>query len=149
MRGTILIVVLVHALSTCHGICFPETSGYGHCLELHKCNYSIAMPARCKSVQDTPLYCCPEENIIKSDEWDSIQSTLKFPLQCGETPMCANAHVKGGYEVEAVQYSWMASLQYENKSSFGTCGGSVINSRYVLTAAHCVTGAKSQSHGPV
>lgn len=147
MREIILIVILVHALSACYGICFPKTPGYGHCVELKQCNHSIAMPAQCKSVLDTPLYCCPENDIFKSIEWNNTQATLKFPLQCGETPMYATGHVRGGYKIKPMEYSWMASLQYRNESTYGTCAGSVINSRYVLTAAHCANGSSIQQLG--
>ncbi|KAH8409680.1 hypothetical protein KR222_001591, partial [Zaprionus bogoriensis] len=51
--------------------------------------------------------------------------------------------VVGGQPAEADEYSWMASLQYANEPNItGVCAGSVINSRYVLTAAHCVVGHK-------
>ncbi|KAH8420894.1 hypothetical protein KR222_008655 [Zaprionus bogoriensis] len=47
-------------------------------------------------------------------------------------------YVIGGMIRKPDEFSWMASLQYGNRSSFGDCGGSVINSMYVLTAAHCL-----------
>ncbi|KAH8409618.1 hypothetical protein KR222_011614, partial [Zaprionus bogoriensis] len=64
-----------------------------------------------------------------------------LPTDCGHTPMYPAPQIVGGNIIPADEYSWVASLQY-NKTVFGACSGSVINSQYVLTAAHCVTGQK-------
>ncbi|XP_075210708.1 trypsin-like [Lycorma delicatula] len=55
------------------------------------------------------------------------------PCKCG----IANKETRivGGQVTYVNQYPWMALLMY-NKRFY--CGGSLINSRYVLTAAHCV-----------
>ncbi|XP_011341020.1 trypsin-1 isoform X2 [Ooceraea biroi] len=52
---------------------------------------------------------------------------------CGLT----NKHnrIVGGNETLVNQYPWMAMLLYRNQFY---CGGTVINSRYVLTASHCI-----------
>lgn len=43
--------------------------------------------------------------------------------------------IVGGRPTGVNRYPWVAKLMYENHFH---CGGSLINSDYVLTAAHCV-----------
>lgn len=49
------------------------------------------------------------------------------------------------------EFPWMALLQYRKRDGSLTfsCGGSLINQRYILTAAHCVTGKILQRVGPL
>ena len=61
----------------------------------------------------------------------SFSSTHKKYLEC-------NCGVKtfsaGGYRIRDQDYPWMVQVF----SSKGACGGSLVASRYVVTAAHCV-----------
>ncbi|KAK6627827.1 hypothetical protein RUM44_010306 [Polyplax serrata] len=67
-----------------------------------------------------------------------VESTCK-PCSCGT----ANKKIRivGGKPTQVNEYPWMALLMY-NKKFY--CGGSLINTRYVLTAAHCVDGFNKQ-----
>ncbi|KFB40966.1 AGAP008649-PA-like protein [Anopheles sinensis] len=53
---------------------------------------------------------------------------------CGTTPP-ETLRVIGGNASDIDRFPWMAALFYRTRF---TCGGSLINDRYVLTAAHCV-----------
>lgn len=44
--------------------------------------------------------------------------------------------VEGGQEAEPGQYPWMAALLRNGQQQF--CGGVLLDSTHILTAAHCV-----------
>ncbi|CAG9858676.1 unnamed protein product [Phyllotreta striolata] len=55
--------------------------------------------------------------------------------KCGES--FKNIRIVGGIETMVNEYPWMTALMYSNRFY---CGASLINSRYCLTAGHCVNG---------
>ncbi|XP_039492437.1 spaetzle-processing enzyme [Drosophila santomea] len=77
--------------------------------------------------------CCPEPADI-----------LPRLSACGQMKM--TFRIMGGTEPDLNQYPWLTMLLYRNLSTprrklVPGCSGSLINTRYVLTAAHCVTNA--------
>ncbi|KAF2895865.1 hypothetical protein ILUMI_10310 [Ignelater luminosus] len=59
---------------------------------------------------------------------------------CGE--QTGEIRIHGGTETKIWEFPWMALLKYKhnktNEDAGYQCGGTIINSRYILTAAHCV-----------
>ncbi|KFB41565.1 AGAP004855-PA-like protein [Anopheles sinensis] len=67
----------------------------------------------------------------------SFYQSQVLPLDiCGMTPA---DRIFGGTETRPFEFPWMVLLRYQpTKEPIKMCGGSLINNRYVLTAAHCV-----------
>uniref|UniRef100_A0A1I8Q6X3 Peptidase S1 domain-containing protein n=1 Tax=Stomoxys calcitrans TaxID=35570 RepID=A0A1I8Q6X3_STOCA len=64
---------------------------------------------------------------------DAVPHTCS--CRCGERN--DESRIVGGTTTGVSEYPWMARLSYFNRFY---CGGTLINDRYVLTAAHCVKG---------
>ena len=72
---------------------------------------------------------------------------LKNIVGLGESCDCScgvaqrTSRIVGGVETEVSEYPWQAGLVDKGSSSIW-CGGSLLNSKWVLTAAHCTKGEK-------
>uniref|UniRef100_A0A2C9GLQ9 CLIP domain-containing serine protease n=2 Tax=Anopheles arabiensis TaxID=7173 RepID=A0A2C9GLQ9_ANOAR len=66
--------------------------------------------------------------------------------ECG---VSIGMRIYGGQNADIDEFPWLALLQYENRKGERkySCGGSLINRRYVLTAAHCVIGEVERKEG--
>ncbi|XP_042886323.1 CLIP domain-containing serine protease 14D-like isoform X2 [Penaeus japonicus] len=90
--------------------------------------------ATCFISKREPWVCCPAP---VTEPPPVIKESL-LPKDCGRT---SENKVVGGEDAPIDAYPWAAVLGYRSKSSSNIlfeCGGSVINERYIMTAAHCV-----------
>ncbi|XP_072933107.1 venom protease-like isoform X2 [Epargyreus clarus] len=113
--------------------------------------------AHCGFEGNNPKVCCPPLSIpdvpppsppapqpipTASPKTVSGDYVNSFP----EPPVCgvSNAsfsRVVGGIKAKLGDFPWMALLGYKNKRDGSTrwlCGGSLVTSRHVMTAAHCI-----------
>lgn len=75
-----------------------------------------------------PKVCCAPSITSKIN-------LLPFNI-CGNI---AEDRISHGNKTDINQFPWMAILQYESADGLQQrCGGTLINSRYILTAAHCL-----------
>jgi secreted trypsin-like serine protease len=86
----------------------------------------------CSSESGIVLFCCPE--LVEKQSDDVLEE------ECGID--ASSDRIVGGNTAGIDQYPWMALIEYNQRdaSKKFACGGVLINDRYVLTAAHCVSG---------
>ena len=101
------------------------------------------------TLEKLPVSCDTRfRNVLKLIFFVFRLSSSKLQCQCLGWVLCAgcgvaralrrtqNAKVEGGQEAEPGQYPWMVALLREGEQQF--CGGVLLDSVHVLTAAHCV-----------
>lgn len=76
-------------------------------------------------------------------------TVLPAPTKCGREP--PGNKIYNGRDTGIDQFAWMVLLEYRDGTGkkIVNCAGSLINSRYVLTAAHCVKGTILSDIGPL
>ncbi|XP_053669190.1 CLIP domain-containing serine protease B4-like [Anopheles marshallii] len=86
--------------------------------------------SRCGVHRRKILVCCAVSNLGQ-------RSSLPEPPNCG---IQMSDRVFGGHDTKINEFPWTALIQFQKPGgSFGFhCGGSLINERYVVTAAHCI-----------
>lgn len=69
-----------------------------------------------------------------------LPSTMFDLIPVGGGSLLDNARIVGGSTAEQNEWPWQVSLQLYRGEWFHFCGGSLIDSRWVITAAHCLDG---------
>lgn len=138
-----------------YGRCITPNQERALCIHLEQCTQlynllrkkplpnedrTFLQRSQCGTNNGKILICCPERQI--GPETPKTQQRLGVSLP--EPGTCGNVisnRIYGGNATKIDEYPWMALIEYKkNGNSNGHhCGASLINERYVLTAAHCIS----------
>lgn len=127
--------------------CVTSRREQGECISVSNCQAFLSIlrnkpvkpddqeylrKSQCGSDAYLPKVCCPfEVKPITSNLLPSV-------AVCGDSK---EERIYGGTKAELNEHPWMALLEYKNGNERGFyCGGTLINKRYILTAAHCMKG---------
>ncbi|XP_078036062.1 melanization protease 1-like isoform X2 [Augochlora pura] len=119
-----------------------ETLNYLRSLQ---CDFEGKVPKVCCEQQTTPPVVSETTKAPETTNAPEPPNVLNHPnLRLINEEFCGPAttpKIFGGNKTGVLEFPWMALLAYETGSDVPEfkCGGSLINKRYVLTAAHCVT----------
>jgi len=96
----------------------------------------LPQEVRCNNIKE-----CPDD----SDEVECIRSSFSKD-QCGKIKVAPKftitSRIVGGEEATTGSWPWQVYMIINSKTS---CGGSIISSRWILTAAHCLTERGTES----
>lgn len=97
--------------------------------------------SRCKSDASHGNSICCAKPSSKTDVFIRNRKAAKLGLsRCGKIPF--TNRILQGSEAGLGQNPWMANLLYRKRNAIvSLCSGSLVHTRYVLTAAHCIQGS--------
>eukprot|EP00112_Aurelia_sp_Birch-Aquarium-sp1_P020525 Seg531.1 transcript_id=Seg531.1/GoldUCD/mRNA.D3Y31 product="Plasma kallikrein" protein_id=Seg531.1/GoldUCD/D3Y31 len=77
---------------------------------------------------------CKEYGLVYKYKFDSAHTSIKGARNCGDR---GTGRIVGGGDAKKGNWPWQVAIAYKASPKSVLCGGSLINSQWVLTASHC------------
>lgn len=148
-------VTSVFAFAFAYEHCLTPDNKNGLCVPLKSCDnlqkrlnlpfviqedIDFAKRSQCGLEGNEPKVCCENSSQQTSSHVNSY--LLPEPGKCGFDYSIGRKiqnRIAGGTPTGIKEYPWTALLQYRLSTGyFHSCGGVLINERYIITAAHCL-----------
>lgn len=138
--------------------CQQPTNVQGRCVYLTKCQDLFQLllkgnltemdkqylrDSQCGNNNGQPLVCCNlvhvQREIVPQILVRKSETLFPYPGSCG---IQSTARIIGGSKTTIGEFPWTALIKYRNRYNHTAfqCSGALINFRYVLTSAHCISG---------
>ncbi|XP_006194603.1 coagulation factor IX [Camelus dromedarius] len=116
-------------------VCFC-TAGYRLAEDQKSCEPAVPFPCGRVSVSDTPTTFTRAETIFSNMNYDNSSEAeiiLNNTTQSNQSEDLTR--IVGGKDAKPGQFPWQVLLK---RKTTAFCGGSIINEKWVVTAAHCI-----------
>lgn len=153
-KVAICLTIWLSVVKTQSAPCTTPTKTPGQCVSIERCQniYSIIQSptppstgianyirrAACTLAGVERSICCQPSEVLPEKTVVTANSNKLdlLPKDCGQR---IEDRLAFGNITRVFQYPWMALLRYNHNGELvDGCGGSLINKRYILTAAHCI-----------
>ncbi|XP_044314485.1 serine protease 7-like [Drosophila rhopaloa] len=147
-------ILVVSELRADDLLCQNPNERKGYCVNINNCFGLKSVNTKSKRTFSESRFIqesrCGDGNFVCCAGDTDFDSTylLPQPLTCGGD--IAHIKILGGNETAISEFAWMVLLEY--RRFYGSepetpCGGSLLNHRYVVTAAHCLVGSYASPFG--
>lgn len=94
-----------------------------------------------------PYVCCNPYDSFRPTASNGLGNKLPNTDECGH--FSVHSRIYSGNNTDIDEFSWMALLEYRSATGVKSirCAGFLINNRYILTAAHCITNEVEEKFG--